>query len=420
MFSRILTTTASRLIIALTNLGIVTVAARALGAEGMGTISLFILGISIIQIFSALVGGSVLVYMASRFPVVQLIAPAWAWTLIISVSGSFLLTWFQLAPPEYAFDLFAISMLQSLFSINQNIQIGKEKILQYNLAAMSQSLILLISLIFLIHLVGNADIRSYITAMYISFSLAFLISFSGIIRYFTMARLFNPEVIRETFRFGSYVQVAGILQLFNYRLSYYIIEKFFDRATLGVFSIGIQISESVWIISKSIALVQYSKVSNSGDNDYNVRITLEFIRFTSILTIMMLCVLLLLPDDLFVMIFRNDFRNVGEVIISISAGILAVSISLMFSHYFSGSGKPWHNTISSGIGLAFTVILGFILIPSMGIIGAGITSSASYMAGMLYQFFVFRKMTSSPITAFVPGVRDVRKFLELLKDMKNR
>ena len=135
---------------------------------------------------------------------------------------------------------------------------------------------------------------------------------------------------------------------------------------------------------------------------------------------MMLCVLLLLPDDLFVMIFRNDFRNVGEVILSISVGILAVSISLMFSHYFSGSGKPWHNTISSGIGLAFTVILGFILIPSMGIIGAGITSSASYMAGMLYQFFVFRKMTSSPITAFVPGVRDVRKFLELLKDMKNR
>jgi O-antigen/teichoic acid export membrane protein len=420
MFSRILTTTASRLIIALTNLGIVTVAARALGAEGMGTISLFILGISIILIVSALVGGSVLVYMASRYPVVQLISPAWAWALLVSAAGSFLLTWLELSPPEYAFDLFAISLLQSLFSINQNIQIGKEKILQYNLAAMAQSLILLISLIFLIHIAGNADIRSYITAMYISFSLAFIISFSGIIRYFTRARLFNPEVIRETFRFGSYVQVAGILQLFNYRLSYYIIEKFFDRATLGVFSIGIQISESVWIISKSIALVQYSKVSNSKDDDYNVRITLEFIRFTFILTLMMLCVLLLLPADFFVMIFRNDFRNVGEVILSISAGILAVSISLMFSHYFSGSGKPWHNTISSGIGLVFTVILGFMLIPTMGIVGAGITSSASYSAGMLYQFFIFRKMTSTPVSNFIPGVRDFRKLLGLLKDLKNR
>jgi O-antigen/teichoic acid export membrane protein len=420
MFSRILTTTASRLIIALTNLGIVTVAARALGAEGMGTISLFILGISIILIVSALVGGSVLVYMASRYPVVQLISPAWAWALLVSAAGSFLLTWLELSPPEYAFDLFAISMLQSLFSINQNIQIGKEKILQYNLAAMAQSLILLISLIFLIHVAGNADILSYITAMYISFSIAFIISFSGIIRYFTKARLFNPEVIRETFRFGSYVQVAGILQLFNYRLSYYIIEKFFDRATLGVFSIGIQISESVWIISKSIALVQYSKVSNSKDDDYNVRITLEFIRFTFILTLMMLCALLLLPADFFVMIFRNDFRNVGEVILSISAGILAVSISLMFSHYFSGSGKPWHNTISSGIGLVFTVILGFVLIPTMGIVGAGITSSASYSAGMLYQFFIFRKMTSTPVSNFIPGVRDFRKLLGLLKDLKNR
>jgi O-antigen/teichoic acid export membrane protein len=176
----------------------------------------------------------------------------------------------------------------------------------------------------------------------------------------------------------------------------------------------------VWIISKSIALVQYSKVSNSKDDDYNVRITLEFIRFTFILTLMMLCVLLLLPADFFVMIFRNDFRNVGEVILSISAGILAVSISLMFSHYFSGSGKPWHNTISSGIGLVFTVILGFMLIPTMGIVGAGITSSASYSAGMLYQFFIFRKMTSTPVSNFIPGVRDFRKLLGLLKDLKNR
>ena len=61
MFSRILSTTAARLIIAITNLGIVTIAARALGAEGMGTISLFILGITFIQLISALVGGSVLV-----------------------------------------------------------------------------------------------------------------------------------------------------------------------------------------------------------------------------------------------------------------------------------------------------------------------------------------------------------------------
>lgn len=418
MFSRILSTTATRLIIALTNLGIVTVAARALGAEGIGTISLFILGISIIQLFSALVGGSVLVYMSARYPITQLIAPAWIWTLLISALGSTLLTNFDLAPPEFAIDLFFVALLQSLFSINQNIQIGKEKIMQYNLAAVAQSLLMLASLLTLLSLSSKPDVKDYINALYISFGIAFLISFAGIQKYFTRIQPFNRSVIRETFRFGSYVQVAGILQLFNYRLSYYIIEKFFDRATLGIFSIGVQISESVWIISKSIALVQYSRISNSKDDAYNVRITLDFIKFTSVFTILMLLVLMLLPDELYVFIFRNDFRNVGQVILSLAPGIFAVAISLMFSHYFSGSGKPWHNTVSSGIGLIFTVLIGFTLIPAMGIIGAGITSSLAYLSGMLYQYIVFKKSTSTPFTHFIPGRKDIGKIRQLIEEFK--
>ena len=420
MFSRILSTTAARLIIALTSLGIVTVAARTLGAEGMGTIQLFVLGITFIQLISALVGGSVLVYMSARFPLVQLIVPAWIWTLLISASGSWLLTTFNVAPPEFALDLFFISLLQSLFAINQNIQIGKEKIMQYNLAAIAQSLMMLASLGLIFTLSVSPQVIDYIHALYFSFGIAFLISFAGIIKYFTPAKPFNREVIRETLRFGSYVQMAGIMQFFNYRLSYYIIEKFFDRATLGIFSIGVQISESVWIISKSIALVQYSRISNSKDDNYNVKITLDFIKFTSVFTILVIAFLLLLPQEFFVLVFRNDFRNVGQVIMSISPGILAVAISLMFSHYFSGSGKPWHNTISSGIGLIFTVALGFTLIPAMGIVGAGITSSLAYSASMLYQFIVFKKMSSTPLAHFIPGKEDAVKIKELWKELRQK
>lgn len=418
MFSKILSTTAARLMIALLNLGIVTIAARALGAEGMGTISLFILGISIIQLFSALTGGSVLVYMVARYPVVQLIFTAWIWAVFVSAAGSLLLSRFKLSPSEFDSDLFVISLLQSLFAINQNIQLGKEKIMQYNFAAIAQSLILLVSLLILFQVSKNHEVRLYIYALYISFSIAFLLSFAGILKFFTKDKLFNPAIISETFRFGSYVQVAGILQLFNYRLSYYIIEKFFDRATLGIFSIGVQISESVWIISKSIALVQYSKISNSPDKDYNIKITVDFVKFTSALTFLMLVILLLLPADFFVFIFRSDFRNVGEVILSISAGILAVAVSLMFSHYFSGSGKPWHNTISSGIGLAFTLVLGFILIPALGLTGAGITSSAAYTASMIYQLLVFKKTTSTPLIRLIPTPNDFKKSGSLIKALR--
>lgn len=420
MLKKIFTTTATRILTSIASLGTVTVAARALGAEGMGTISLFILGISMIQMLIAWFGGSVLVYMSGKHPLIQLLVPAWIWALVFSAGGSLFLTLFNLAPAEFSFDLFTISFLQSVFAINQNIQIGKEKILQYNLAAISQSVVMLTALAILIWISPDPQPKAYIQAMYVSFSVAALLSFSGIYKQITPASVFNKQVIKEVFRFGGYVQTAGILQLFNYRLSYYLIEKFFDRATLGVFSIGVQISESVWIISKSIALVQYSRISNSNDNSYNVRITLEFIRFTAVFTLTVLLLLLLLPGDFFIFIFRSEFGNISEVILSISAGIFSVAISLMFSHYFSGSGKPWHNTISSGIGLIFTVSLGLILIPKLGITGAGLTSSIAYSAGMIYQLIVFKYMTKTGLLNFIPGPGDFRRINALISDMFRR
>ncbi|MCO5266364.1 MAG: polysaccharide biosynthesis C-terminal domain-containing protein [Lentimicrobium sp.] len=389
MIRKIISTTASRLVIALLNLAIIWLLARKLGAEGVGTVSLVVLGISIIQMVSALVGGSALVYMVPRHPLMQLLMPAWIWAVVVSAAGSLLLGWFSLVPHEYMLDLFWISLLQSYFSINQNVLLGKEKVFQFNLLAVLQVMLVLASLLVLFGGLHLFSVSAYIIALYISFGSVFLISYLLIYRYTSLSGWWNRAIFRDTFRFGGYLQAASFMQLFNYRLSYYIIEKYFDRATLGVFSIGVQISESVWIISKSIAMVQYARIANSTDEAYAHRLTSDFIKITGLITVAILAVLLVLPAQFFVLIFKAGFSNVTEAILSLSPGILAVALSLMLSHYFSGSGKPWHNTISSGIGLVFTVGLGFTLIPVYGISGAGLTASAAYMAGMLYQLFIF-------------------------------
>jgi len=415
MIHRIISTTASRLLIALVNLAVVWMAARSLGAEGMGTISLIILGISINQMVSALVGGSALVYLVPRHPLMQLLMPAWVWAVIVSAAGSLLLDWFSLVPHGFILDLFWISLLQSYFSINQNVLLGKEKVFHFNLMAVLQVVILLVSLVVLFAGFSMFSVRAYIIALYISFGCVFLISYSLIFKFIDRRQGWNWQILRETFRFGGYLQAAGFMQLFNYRLSYYIIEKYFDRATLGVFSIGVQISESVWIISKSIAMVQYARIANSRDPVYSRDLTAAFIRITTLLTLVILGFLLILPSGFFVLIFRSDFSNLHQVILSLSAGILAIAISLMLSHYFSGSGKPWHNTISSGVGLIFTLLLGFVLIPRMGITGAGITSSVAYTAGTVYQLIVFVRVSGAKWKSLQPFGKDYLKVLQLLK-----
>lgn len=417
MLRNLLSTTASRLIIALINLGIIWICARFLGAEILGTISLIVLGISIIQLVTAVLAGSALVYQASRNSLAELLIIAWVWILVAGVPVWIILRAFSLIPEGFDTDVLVLSFLGSIITVNQNIFLGKEKVNWFNALAVLQSLLILLPLLVFVIIRKWYDTQAYVTAQYISMSTMAVV---GIWVNFPPLKDFRRprmSIVIESFNYGGYLQAANFLQLFNYRLSYYIIEKFFDRATLGVFSVGVQIAESVWIIARSMAVLLFSRISNSRDKDYSIQLTVQFIKLTGIATIALIIVLMLLPTEFFVWVFRSDFNNIKQVIISLSPGIVAVSLTLMFSHYFSGTGKPKYSTVTALIGLVFTLVLGFTLIPRYGLIGAGITSSISYLSGTIYQLIVFMKITGVKWRGFIPDKTDVHFAIKQVKGM---
>lgn len=417
MLRNLLSTTASRLIIAILNLGTVWIAARFLGAEILGTISLIILGISIIQLVTAVLAGSSLVYQVSRHSVAKLLIIAWIWIVFSGAITWLILDSLSLIPDGFSYDVLFLALIGSVITVNQNIFLGKEKVNLFNGLAILQSLLVLASLAYFVSIKGWIDTRAYVAGQYISMSIC---GAAGLLLNFPPLKEFifpGRPVIMEAFRFGAYLQAASIMQLFNYRLSYYLIEKFFDRATLGIFSLGVQISESVWILSKSMAVLLYSRLSNNRDNTYASSLTLNFIKFTAFSTLLLIIIIVLLPSEFFILIFHQDFNNLNSVIFSLAPGILAMAVSLMYSHYFSGTGKPGHNTISSGLGLILTIFLGLTLIPAYGLIGAGLTASFSYFGSMLYQGIVFKRVTGTTLVDYLPGKTDLARLKQELRLM---
>jgi O-antigen/teichoic acid export membrane protein len=208
--------------------------------------------------------------------------------------------------------------------------------------------------------------------------------------------------------------------LLNYRLGYYIIERFLGKSSLGVFSTGTQVSEGLWLVGKSVATVQYAKISNSDDPGFARQITVQFVKIVFVITMAMLLVLLAIPDSFFVLVFKKDFTGLNMVILSLAGGILFMAISTIFSHYFSGTGRHHHNTIASGIGVLLTLIFGFTLIPVYGIIGAGITATISYFSSLVYQIIVFKRLTRTTLQVFLISRADYNLMKILVKEMLKR
>lgn len=71
------------------------------GAEGTGTIALFILGLTLLQVLSNFVGGSTLVFLTPQKNNFQIIFLSYLWAIVSNIGGLLLLRTLHLIPEEY-------------------------------------------------------------------------------------------------------------------------------------------------------------------------------------------------------------------------------------------------------------------------------------------------------------------------------
>lgn len=418
MLKKILGTAGARVFNAILSLVIVIVYARNLGTEGAGIIAEIVLGITIVQLISNFFGGGALVYLLPRHDNFIIFLLSYIWAIISSIVVTYILYFFNAFDVKFTFDVFLLSIIQAFSAINLNILLSKEKIKNYNLISVLQFFALFSTLMFFIFGLKKVEVSSYVNALYVGYSVSFILSFLSILKYIKFKGFKDlGNIIKQVLKFGSYVQFANILQFLNYRLSYYIIRSYFSKKMLGIYDVGNKLSEGMWLVGKSISMVQYSRISNSKDKEYNKFLTLTFLKLTFVITSILVLILLLIPENVFVFIFRKEFSGVKIVISSLSLGIISMAMSMMFSHYFSGTGRHYFNTISSGIGLVISVSLCFILIPKYNIIGAGISASASYFTICIFQLIVFVRITKSRFKDFLISKSDVQTLFKEVGQM---
>jgi O-antigen/teichoic acid export membrane protein len=417
MFKKIIGTIVTRIYAAVFMLTIVILNARYLGAEKVGVISLIILAVTIVQMVNNFIGGAALVYLVPRTPLLKLFVPSYIWGVIASIGCAAILNITNSIPEGYFLDVMILATLHSLFTVNTMILLGQERIRAINLLMIAQITSLIIVLLAFFIFTSNREVMVYVWATYVSYIITFICSFALITTRLKRGDLSGMKgVIKEILAFGSWAQTANIFQLFNYRLSYYFIEQMISKAALGVYSTGVQLAEGVWIVPRSISMVQLSRISNEKRWDYAVKVTLVFSKVGVMVSTLIVGFILLLPTSFFIFVFGPEFSGVKPVIISLAVGIIALSFSILLSSFFAGMGKPIHSAIASGIGLVFTVILSLLLIPVYGIVGAGIAASCSYSSATVYQLIVFVVLSGVKAKDFLPRKEEFRLLLNEIRN----
>jgi O-antigen/teichoic acid export membrane protein len=423
MLKKIIHTFGIRAFSAVINLFVAILLSQYLGPEGKGTQSIIITTISFILIFANLVGGATLVYLTPRFPVPLLLIPSYVWTILMSLFSYFVLSVFRLVQEPYILHVCLLAVINSIMSIHSNVLIGKQRIRESNQLVLVQTLVLILSLLFAFLVLRHIAVDSYIYSLYVSLGVSMILSSWYIIDSIREIKVFPfgkyLPVVVQMFRYGAQNQATHITQMLSFRLSYYVLEEYKGLSAVGIYSNGISIAESIWLVAKSMSLVQYSWVSNSDDRVASARLTIRLVKVGVALSVILILPLLLLPVSGYTFIFGTGFAGVKPVIWTLLPGVLVYNCSILLGHYYSGTGRYLVNTTISSAGLALSIILYFTLIPAYSIIGAGVATSISYIfTSILFLWFFTRDYKGWP-RELVPTANDFSAVMsEIRKGLK--
>lgn len=410
MIKRILQHFAARVLTAGLSFVVVWLTARYLGAAGRGQISLFFTDVSGLALLAGLVGGSSLIYLVPRRNVWLLLLPAYGWGTLVSLGGAAVVGLLRPVGPAYVLHLGAVSLIQILLSINVLLLLGRQRERSYNVLTTAQAALLAVGLGLAFGLWRWLSVEAYYYANYLAYGLPWLISTGLLLRLPDAGRSGwrrRRAAARELARHSRGAHLSNLLAFANYRFSYYAVVYLADTRALGVLSVGVALAEAIWLIPRSTSLIQYVALVNAPDKRRQTHAALRGSRLTLLATAAAVLVLAAVPAGWLAAIFGPEFGAAHGVILALAPGILINGAGMQASTYFAGTGQYGVNNRATLLGLATTVPLCLLLVPRLGIIGAALSMTASYAAGVLYLVGRYRRAIDAEWRDLLPGWADV-------------
>ncbi|MBQ6770793.1 MAG: polysaccharide biosynthesis C-terminal domain-containing protein [Bacteroidales bacterium] len=420
MFKKILNTFGTKIAAAALNFLIAIIISQTLGDEGKGTQALLLTTITFILIFSEIVCGASIIYLAPRHSFKKIWVASTLWSALIAVLMGFGILWFypKLAP-DLVFHVAMLSFVTSLSNINFRFLVGKEEIKKANYNTLLQPVLLVLTLVVYYIILKRTDIYGYIIGLYAAYGGTFLLGIWMLRKeYAAMLRDKDSnysEVLRDLFKYGFLNQTGHFVQFFNLRLSYYLLDRFINVGRVGVYSNALSLAEAIWIVSNSIALVQYARIANTDDRQYAQKLTLDLAKICLLVSAIALVVLCLLPAEFYVFVFGKDFGEMAHLIRILAPGVLFYCVFLILGHYYSGIGRYQMNTFAALCGLVVTFVCGFTLIPRYDVVGAAITSAVSYTVNAIFLFVFFLKESRFKGKDFILRKNEIQSYIAELK-----
>lgn len=265
-----------------------------------------------------------------------------------------------------------------------------------------------------------------ITATYASWIVSFGVSVVGtmyiayrLLHMGGLAKLrFSKRHWLGTIHYGGWSSVAQVVNYANYRMDFWLVYKLVPVNEASLYGIAVVASEVLLNISSSISSVVFRRMTGNDRNDA-IHITELSTRHTILSSSIVAIGMYAVFPWLITAAFTRAYAGAIIPFFILLPGLIIKAASNMVIQYATNSlGQPKTAIWMNGISAAFNALCCVIFIPALGLIGAAIASTASYLLSFIVYVIWFARVNQvSPAGLLVIRRSDLIPYFDVIKQV---
>ncbi len=235
---------------------------------------------------------------------------------------------------------------------------------------------------------------------------------------YRVVHIFHPSLTglwqssRQLFSYGvrSYgIDLCGTMAFY---VDQALVVRLLAPGMMGTYVVALSLARILNAFHTSVNMVLFPKAV-SRTREQIVEMASRAMRMSTMLTTLGgICVISVGPQ-LLSLLYGKEYRGANAVLRVLVVQIILAGATAVLSQSFMAIGRPGIVTALQVIGLALTVPLMLVLIPRLGLVGAGLSLLISTVVRFVFVIASFPMFLKMPIPRLVPTWRDAKTLIDL-------
>jgi O-antigen/teichoic acid export membrane protein len=212
----------------------------------------------------------------------------------------------------------------------------------------------------------------------------------------TLGFQFRPElesaIAGKMLRYGLGYFFYALFQNLSYRFDLILVAHLTSLADAGWYSTASGLAEIVWYFPNAVGLVLFPIIAGMS-NERRDQLVCKTCRWSILIMTLGVAGLVIVAPVLIRLLYGERFLPTVSAIYSLSFGIITNGMFQILGVHLAAKQRLGTLTLITASGFAINLVFNSILIPRLGIIGAGLSSTISYSLCGFLTAWAFIKMT---------------------------